>query len=73
MPQQGRWLALAEAMVAGRFGLKLRKKFVFLPPLEPAMVMPVGVTDLVGGAVVEFCSLPSVVFFGGKPQVLRIG
>jgi hypothetical protein len=44
-----------------------RKKFIFLPLLELAMVTPVGVTDLVGGVVVEFCSLPSTVCSGGKP------
>jgi hypothetical protein len=27
-------VGLAEAEVAGRFGSKLRKKFLFLPPLE---------------------------------------
>jgi hypothetical protein len=52
--QQGWWFALAEAKVAGRFGLQLRKKFLFLPLLEPATVTPVGVTDLLGGAIVEF-------------------
>jgi hypothetical protein len=89
---------LAEAEVARRFGLQLRKKFLFQPPLEPATVAPcqevwvatpeeilvpasagtgdggtVGVTDLVGGVVVELCSLPSVVCSGGKPRILGIG
>jgi hypothetical protein len=45
---------LAEAEVAGWFGLQLRKKFLFLPTPEPATVMHVGVTDLLGGAVMEF-------------------
>jgi hypothetical protein len=29
-------------------------KLLFLPTLEPATVMPVSVTDLVGGLVMEF-------------------
>jgi hypothetical protein len=45
---------LAEAEVAGRFGSQLRKKFLFLPTLEPAKVTPAGVMYLLGGIVVEF-------------------
>jgi hypothetical protein len=53
-PQQRWWLALAEAEVTGRFGSQLRKKFLFLPTHESATVTPMGVTNLLGGAVVDF-------------------
>jgi hypothetical protein len=52
--QWGWWFALAEVEVAGWFGLQLRKKFLFLPLLKPATVMPAGVTDLLAGAAMEF-------------------
>jgi hypothetical protein len=60
---------LVEAEFAGWFASKLRK-FLFLPLLERAMVAHVCLTDLVRGIVVDFCSLPSVVCSGGKPQIL---
>jgi hypothetical protein len=53
-PQQRWWLALAEAEVAGRFGSQLRKKVLFLSMHESVTVTPVGVTNLLGGAVVDF-------------------
>jgi hypothetical protein len=49
-------LALVEAEVARRFGSELRKKFLSMPLLETATVMPVGVMDLVGGVVMDFFS-----------------
>jgi hypothetical protein len=52
--QHGWWFALAEAEVARRFGLQPRKKFLFLHTPEPVTVTPAGVTDLLGGTVVEF-------------------
>jgi hypothetical protein len=54
MPWHERWFELAKAKVARQVGLQLRKKFLFLPPLEPTTVMPADVTDLVGGVVMEF-------------------
>jgi hypothetical protein len=54
MPWQGWWFALTKAEVIGRFGPELRKKFLFLPSLEPPTVTPAGVTNLLGGTIVEF-------------------